>query len=63
MVPFLSEGVYEQYWDIANENRDEIALVLIYGWNAYGEQSVIEPVVDGPDLLRQTQEGFERLLE
>ena len=63
MDPFLSEGVYEQYWDIAYENRDEIALVLIYGWNAYGEQSVIEPVVDGPDLLRQTQEGFERLLE
>ncbi len=63
MDPLLEEGVYGKFWDIACENRDKIALVLIYGWNAYGELSVIETVVGGPDLLKQTQEGFERLLE
>ena len=63
--------VYERFWDIAYKNLDKIAMVLIYSWNAYGEQSVIEPALDGPmgtggmdglGLLQKTRDGFNRLL-
>lgn len=72
MDPLLEEEVYAKFWEIAYQNREALRLVLIYSWNAYGEQAVIEPSLggalgtggeDGLGLLRQTRDGFNRLLD
>lgn len=70
MDPFLEEDIYGKFWDMAYENREDINLILIYSWNAYGEQAVVEPVLNGPlgtggpdglGLLEQTRDGINRL--
>ena len=48
MDPFLEEHVYEEFWRIVTEDKDRVRLILIYAWNAYGEQAFIEPAVNGP---------------
>ncbi|MCH7801867.1 MAG: hypothetical protein IIC24_10050, partial [Chloroflexi bacterium] len=48
MDPFLEEHVYEEFWRIVTENKDQVRLILIYAWNGYGEQAFIEPAVNGP---------------
>ena len=48
MDPFLEEHVYEAFWRMVQENKDRVRLILIYSWNAYGEQAFIEPAVNGP---------------
>jgi hypothetical protein len=41
--PFLREGTYEQQWQRLVENREQVRLVVLYGWNLYGEQAHVEP--------------------
>ena len=48
MDPFLEEAVYCMFWNIAGDNQDQVKLILIYAWNAYGEQAFIEPATNGP---------------
>lgn len=71
MDPLLEQGVYTKFWEIAYQSREALRLVLIYCWNAYGEQSVIEPSLDGAlgtggedglGLLEQTKGAIDRLL-
>ena len=48
MDPFLEEGVYQDFWRIVTKNKARVRLILIYSWNAYGEQAFIEPAANGP---------------
>jgi len=48
MDPFLEEDVYRQFWSMIAENKDQVELILVYSWNAYGEQAFVEPAVNGP---------------
>ena len=41
--PTLTEGVYEQTWQVAVDNKDEIHLLIIYCWNEHEEHASIEP--------------------
>ena len=41
--PLLAEGVYEQAWQTAVDNREDIKLVVVYAWNEYKEHASIEP--------------------
>lgn len=41
--PLLTEGVYEQAWQTAVDNRDDIELIVIYAWNEHKEYASIEP--------------------
>ena len=41
--PQLAEGVYEQAWQTAVDNRDDIKLIVVYAWNEYKEHASIEP--------------------
>ena len=71
MAPFLEEDIYCKFWKIATDNRDEVKLILIYAWNAYGEQAFIEPAINGPlgsggddgrGLLESTQDHYGKFL-
>ena len=72
MDPFLEEDIYCKFWKIAADNRDEVKLILIYAWNAYGEQAFIEPATNGPLgsggadgrlLLNRTRSYYQQFLE
>lgn len=41
--PDLSGGLYEEQWRQLAENKRRVSLVVVYGWNLYGEQAQIEP--------------------
>ena len=41
--PTLTEGVYEQTWQSAVDNRDHLNLLVIYCWNEHEEHASIEP--------------------
>ena len=41
--PLLREGTYEAQWQELAQVRDRVRLVVLYGWNLYGEQAHIEP--------------------
>ena len=41
--PLLTEGVYEQAWQVAVDNRDDIKLIVLYTWNEHKEHAAIEP--------------------
>ena len=41
--PVLEEGVYAQVWQVAVDNRDRVALILLYSWNEHEEHAAIEP--------------------
>ncbi|MHB1134473.1 MAG: hypothetical protein ACYC4L_19040, partial [Chloroflexota bacterium] len=41
--PLLREGSYERQWQRLIENRAQVRLVVLYGWNLYGEQAHVEP--------------------
>lgn len=61
---FLKEGVYEQEWGVLKQNKERIRTILVYAWNAYGEQAFIEPAVgrEGEDP-RYGAEGLLQLTE
>lgn len=66
--PFLEEGVYEQQWRQVVENREKAKLIVLYGWNLYGEQAQIEPSGEGPgavghDYVEKTREYYQAFLE
>ena len=46
--PWLEEGVYEAQWQQVSDIREDVGLIVLYGWNLYGEQAQIEPSFDGP---------------
>ena len=41
--PLLADGVYEQTWQVAVDNRDDIKLIVLYTWNEHEEHAAIEP--------------------
>ncbi len=41
--PLLTEGIYEQAWQTAVDNRDDIELIIVYAWNEHKEHASIEP--------------------
>ena len=72
MDPFLEEDIYCKFWKVSAANRDEVKLILIYAWNAYGEQAFIEPATNGPLgsggadgklLLERTRSYYQQFLE
>ncbi len=58
--PELTEKLYDYQWQEIHERRDEIDLVIIWGWNSWMEQLYIEPddgegvASAGDSLLRKT---------
>ena len=58
--PLLDQGVYEQTWQVAVENRENIDLIVVYSWNEHEEHSAIEPDLEqspvsyGRTLLNKT---------
>jgi len=46
--PLLARCAYEQKWQQLSEHRDRLRLVVLYGWNLYGEQAYIEPATADP---------------
>ena len=41
--PLLEDGVYGQVWQVAVENRNDLALIILYSWNEHEEHAAIEP--------------------
>ena len=66
--PLLTEGVYEQTWQVAVDNRDEIKLIVLYTWNEHKEHAAIEPdkgispVSYGRSLLEKTAAYYHQFL-
>ena len=66
--PFFAQGVYEQMWQAAVDNRDEIKLLVLYSWNEHKEHASIEPdkgispVSYGRTLVEKTGEYYRRFL-
>lgn len=72
--PSLSEGHYERQWqELGNErkrNPSRVRMVVVYGWNHYGEQAHIEPSSGGEgqpgvewDYARGTKRYFQSLID
>ena len=66
--PTLTEGVYEQTWQVAIDNRDDINLLIVYCWNEHEEHSSIEPdkgvspVSYGRSLVEKTATYYRQFL-
>ena len=66
--PLLIEGVYEQTWQVAVDNRDDIKLIVLYAWNEHKEHASIEPdkgispVSYGRSLLEKTAAYYREFL-
>ena len=66
--PALTQGVYEQTWQVAVDNRDDINLVIIYCWNEHEEHAAIEPdkgispVSYGRSLVEKTSAYYRQFL-
>ena len=64
----LEESLYEDVWQVAVDNRDDIKLLLLYSWNEHEEHAAIEPVVNtkfpsyGDTLVRKTGEYYRQFL-
>lgn len=41
--PLLEEGIYEQAWQVAVDNKEKLSLIIVYSWNEHGDHSAIEP--------------------
>ena len=41
--PWLTQCAYLRQWQRLAANREQIHLIVLYGWNMYGEQAYIEP--------------------
>ncbi len=46
--PLLTQCVYERQWQQLADQRDRLRLIILYGWNLYGEQAYIEPALATP---------------
>jgi len=46
--PYFTEGHYESQLAGLLRLRRNVTMIVLYSWNAYGEQSHIEPSFDGP---------------
>ena len=46
--PLLRQCAYERQWQQLAEHRSEINMIVLYGWNLYGEQAYIEPATATP---------------
>ena len=66
--PLLTEGVYEQTWQVAVDNRDDIKLIVLYAWNEHKEHASIEPdkgvspVSYGGSLVEKTAAYYRQFL-
>lgn len=66
--PLLKDGFYEAQWRQVNENEDDVNLIVLYGWNLYGEQAHIEPSTGGPapvenEYLERTRRFYDEYLK
>ena len=67
--PSLEDGVYEQVWQVAVDNRDDVNLILLYSWNEHEEHAAIEPdkgispVSYGNSLIEKTSAYYRQFLE
>ena len=41
--PLSNQGVCEQTWQVAVDNRNDIKLIVLYAWNERKEHAAIEP--------------------
>jgi hypothetical protein len=46
--PDLTQGLYQQQWELLASHRDQLRLIVLYSWNLYGEQAHVEPSWLGP---------------
>ena len=46
--PLLRRCAYERQWQQLAEHRADIKMIVLYGWNLYGEQAYIEPAAATP---------------
>ncbi len=66
--PSLEDGVYEQVWQVAVDNRDDVNLILLYSWNEHEEHAAIEPdkgispVSYGNSLIEKTSAYYRQFL-
>lgn len=51
--PLLQQRVYEKQWQKLMQNRSKVKMIVLYGWNLYGEQAYIEPSSGGPAPVGQ----------
>ena len=66
--PRLTQCAYERQWQQLAEHRSEIKMVVLYGWNLYGEQAYLEPARAipprpsiGHSYVERTREYYESL--
>ena len=66
--PLLTEGFYEQAWQVAVDNRDDIKLIVLYSWNEHKEHAAIEPdkgvspISYGRSLVEKTSAYYRQFL-
>ena len=66
--PLLEDGVYEQAWQVAVDNKAAINLLIVYSWNEHGDHSAIEPteglthISAGRILVEKTSEYYRQFL-
>ncbi len=66
--PLLEDGVYEQAWQVAMDNKASINLLIVYSWNEHGDHSAIEPtegltrISAGRILVDKTAEYYGQFL-
>ena len=51
--PDLTEGLYDRAWEKVFDNREDVMMVMLYGWNPWAEAASIEPAVPYGDVLLQ----------
>ena len=66
--PLFTEGIYEQAWQVAVDNRDKIKLIVLYSWNEHKEHAAIEPdkgisqASYGRSLVKKTSAYYRQFL-
>ncbi len=48
--PLLNQCAYERHWQQLAAHRPALKMIVLYGWNLYGEQAYIEPALAQPPL-------------
>ena len=59
----LSEGVYDRAWKKVFENRNQVKMIILYGWNPWAEASSIEPAAPYGDLLLRKTSWYHTLFD
>ena len=59
----LSEGLYDRTWRKVFENRNQVKMIILYGWNPWAEASSIEPAAPYGDLLLRKTAWYHALFD